>query len=110
MRATSTILKSSDVTQQYVDWLNDPDVNKYLESRFTYQDNKKVTEFGFKQLKLVKIMAGCYGANIGSKKAFEKSGYRVEGFFRSHVESTNGRDDLWEMSCFESDFSVSKHK
>ena len=186
MRATSTILKSktltlkelksSDVTQQYVDWLNDPDVNKYLESRFTYQDNKKVTEFvkacqysevcflfgifiedgtrhignikigpinthhnyaaiglvigdkdswgkgfaskaismitefSFKQLKLVKIMAGCYGANIGSKKAFEKSGYRVEGFFRSHVESTNGRDDLWEMSCFESDFSLLKHK
>ena len=169
-------LEPSDVTQQYVDWLNDPDVNKYLESRFVYQDNKKVTEFvkvchysdvcflfgiftkngmkhignikigpinvhhnyaaiglvigdkdswgkgfaskaismitefGFKKLKLVKIVAGCYGANIGSKKAFEKSGYRVEGFFRSHVESNNGRDDLLEMSCFEPDFNMSKYK
>ena len=35
-------LKSSDVTQQYVDWLNDFSINKYLESRFVYQDKQKV--------------------------------------------------------------------
>ena len=43
MGTTSPILKldelilkeltSSDVTQQYVEWLNDFEVNKYLESR-----------------------------------------------------------------------------
>ncbi len=52
MGTTSPILKSdelilkeltsSDVTQQYIEWLNDFEVNKYLESRFIHQDEHTV--------------------------------------------------------------------
>ena len=186
MSTTSPILKSdklilkelisSDVTQQYIEWLNDFEVNKYLESRFIHQDEHTVkafveacqyselhflfgmflqgsmkhigniklgpinihhnyaeiglmigdkdswgkgfaskavsivTQFGFNQLKLAKLSAGCYESNIGSKKAFEKSGYKIEGFLRSHVESDDAREGLWKMGCIASDFNASKYK
>jgi len=38
------------------------------------------THCGFDQLNLLKICTGCYGSNIGSKKAFKKVGYKAEGF------------------------------
>ncbi len=169
-------LTSSDVTQQYIEWLNDFEVNKYLESRFIHQDEhtvktfveacqyselhflfgmflqgsmkhigniklgpinihhnyaeiglmigdkdswgkgfaskavSMVTQFGFNQLKLAKLSAGCYENNIGSKKAFEKSGYQIEGFLRSHVKSINGREGIWKMGCLASDFNALKYK
>ena len=164
-------LRSTDVTQQYVDWLNNPKINQYLESRFTLQDKYKVkefvrnckqsdlcflfgvftagnmkhigniklgpinlnhnyaeigiiigdidswgmgfaskaismvTHFGFYQLKLFKISAGCYENNIGSKKAFEKSGYQVEGFLANQVESAYGREGIWRLGCFKDNFN-----
>jgi [ribosomal protein S5]-alanine N-acetyltransferase len=38
-------LESSDVTELYVHWLNDPNINKYLESRFILQDKHTVKNF-----------------------------------------------------------------
>ena len=35
-------LEPNDVTQQYVDWLNNVEINRYLESRHTHQDIQKV--------------------------------------------------------------------
>jgi ribosomal-protein-alanine N-acetyltransferase len=141
-------LESADITQIYVDWLNDPEVNRYLEvrlskhslescSRFVeamnaatdqnlfgifLSDSKRhigniklgfvssyharaqlslfigdktcwrkglatesigaITIWGFEQLKLMKIEAGCYEQNLASLRAFLKAGYQVEGFFR----------------------------
>ncbi len=164
-------LESTDVTQQHVDWLNNPKVNQYLESRFILQDKytvkefvenckqsdlcflfgvftvdsmkhigniklgpinlnhnyaeigimigdmdawgmgfaskaiSMVTHFGFYQLKLFKISAGCYENNVGSKKAFEKSGYQVEGLLANQVESTNGREGVWRLGCFKDNFT-----
>jgi len=158
-------LEPDNVTNKYVNWLNDPEVNQYLESRFVQQNkhtvkmfvknckNSKVdfifgiflldgvthigniklgpvsvyhkhasigimigdkeywgkgfesqaismiTQFGFNQLKLEKLCAGCYESNIGSKKAFEKSGYQVEGFIKNHVNSINGREGSWMLGC-----------
>jgi RimJ/RimL family protein N-acetyltransferase len=163
-------LKSSDVTQQYIDWLNDPEVNQYLESRLTHQDEvsikvfvetcqqskvifllgmfvegginhigniklgpvnmhhdcaeiglmigdkgywgkgfaskaiSMITQFGFKQLKLSKLSASCYKDNIGSKKAFEKSGYKVEKLIRNNVDPINGGGDSLILRCLKSDF------
>ena len=167
-------LELNDVTQQYVDWLNDVEINRYLESRHTHQDIQKVrlfvevcrdskldflfgiflknsmkhignirlhsidknhshaeiglligdknswgqgfasmsismvTQFAFNQLGLNKLSAGCYENNIGSKKAFEKSGYQIEGFFRSHVQSHNGREGVWKLGCLSSDLNSIK--
>ena len=38
-------LEPNDVTQQYVDWLNNVEINRYLESRHTHQDIQKVRLF-----------------------------------------------------------------
>lgn len=155
-------LEESDVSQTYVDWLNDPDVNKYLETRHnnqtldscrqfvksclesssenlfgvflkeknTHIGNVKlglinpvhlrgqlslvvgdkscwgmgyggeivraVTKFGFEQLHLERIEAGCYEENLNSLRIFLGAGYSVEGFFRQHSLIANGK----RASCF----------
>jgi len=43
-------LLPSHVKQYYVDWLNDPMVNRYLESRFAFQDLDAVKRFVLSQL------------------------------------------------------------
>jgi len=145
-----------DTTDRYVDWLNDKEVNQYLESRFvlaTKENVKKfveqiissgnsyffaicengshqhigniklgpvnlhhnradvgiligeksfwgkgagseaitlITSYAFDVLGLRKVNAGCYGNNLGSEKAFLKSGYIREGFFKDHCISEGG--------------------
>ncbi len=38
-------ITSNDCTEQYVEWLNDPEVNQYLETRWVKQDIESITEF-----------------------------------------------------------------
>lgn len=155
-------LTPEDVTQRYIDWLNDPAINRYLETRFCEQDRKKVlsfvkekttsrfeylfgiflhnenrhignikigpvnqyhrfapislfigdkeswgkgfateaidlvVRFSFEELKLKKLEAGCYKENIGSRRAFEKCGFSVEGILknRREVEGKRSSDIL----------------
>jgi [ribosomal protein S5]-alanine N-acetyltransferase len=162
-------LRLNNVTKEYVGWLNDVEVNKYLESRFvthnertvrefvencaksnlkylfgifiksdmrhigniklgpinTYHNYAEVglmigdkdswgkgfaseaismvTQFGLNQLDLDKLSAGCYESNIGSKKSFEKSGYKVEGLMRNQVNLLRGRENVWKVGCIKSD-------
>ena len=164
-------LKESDATQKYADWLNDPDVNKYLETRHSVQtvescksfikqcneDNnshllgvflketeqhignvkigfinelykrgqislflgeknywgkgysselvKAVTQYGFEDLGLHRIEAGCYEDNLASLRVFLKAGYTVEGFMREHVLS-----DGEFVGCFWLGKLVNEHK
>jgi len=156
------ILSVDDVTQCYVDWLNDPEVNRYLEIRH-YQQTKEscreyvadmisnpsenlfgiyirktrrhigniklgfvnkhhqraqialfigdktfwgkglsteaikaITLWGFNELKLGKIEAGCYDNNKGSIRAFLKVGYQVEGHLRKNILFKGSRiDSFW---------------
>ena len=57
---TSTIecflLPPDLVTQSYVDWLNDPEINRFLESRFVVQDIAGVREFVSAQLADPKVL------------------------------------------------------
>lgn len=39
------LLKQEDVTQVYVDWLNDEEVNRYMESRYTRWDLESVKDY-----------------------------------------------------------------
>jgi RimJ/RimL family protein N-acetyltransferase len=71
---------------------------------FASKSISMITQFGFNQLELEKLNAGCYENNIGSKKSFENAGYQVEGFLRSHVDSVNGREGVWRLGCLKSDF------
>lgn len=150
-------LTKENVSEQYVGWLNDPEVNQFLETRFSEQSletceqfvtqmqndsasflfgifsketnthigniklgfiNSRhssgqlslfigeksqwgkgfatesiqtITQWGFDELDLKRIEAGCYDNNMGSLRAFLKAGYAVEGFFKSSVVFKNKR-------------------
>lgn len=54
-----------------------------------------VSSWAFSTLSLEKLTAGSYQQNGGSIRAFEKSGYSVEGLLRSQVRLVDGeRDDV----------------
>jgi RimJ/RimL family protein N-acetyltransferase len=147
-------VRPSDADDRYYQWMNDPDVTSFLESRFypisveslrqyvtdrqTDRDSvflaivdkkqdlhignvklgpidwihrhaeigilvgekplwgrgyatetiRLVVDYAFRVLGLHKVTAGCYANNLGSQRAFEKAGFRVEGSRKSHL--------LWE--------------
>lgn len=156
-------LEPSDLNATYLSWLNDPAVNRYLETRFLPQTmevlqsywqahrddpacpwfaiclqadrrhigNIKlgpiqwlhrrgdlslfigdrtcwrkgyaseaialVRDWAFAELELQKLNAGIYASNIGSRRAFEKCGFSLEGTLRAEVVSCGGRMDVWKM-------------
>ncbi len=156
-----------DVSLRYCSWLNDPEVNRYLETRFSKQtlesvrryvvqmtsltenfflaiilreDNRHIgniklgpvnrehrrgelsffvgekdcwgqgyateavqlmSDYALKPLGLMKITAGCYSNNIGSKCIFEKAGYILEGVFKKHYLSEGSRVDRLCYSKFQ---------
>ena len=158
-------LEKTDLSANYVNWLNDHQVNMYLETRFCPQsldsitsywethrndpnspwfaiclsDNKKhigniklgpinwihrradislmigdssqwgkgyasesisvLTGWAFQELGLYKLSAGIYSGNVGSRRAFEKSGYVLEGTLKDEVYSQGKRHDIWRMGC-----------
>lgn len=165
-------LNINDVTQCYVDWLNDPLVNRYLETRFKHQTLdacksyvsdmfespaqnlfgiylretgkhigntklgfinphhkraqlslfigqkdcwgmgfatetiKTITSWGFTELGLEKIDAGCYDENLASLRAFLNSGYQVEGFYRKSVVIDERRIGSFWMSVLKDEFVI----
>lgn len=44
-RLTLREININDITDEYVNWLNNPEINKFLEIRFTHQTRKSVEEF-----------------------------------------------------------------
>ncbi len=144
-------LNEDDVTDIYVSWLNDPWVNRYLETRFASnslasckkfvtdmeQDScshlfgifdketlehignvklgfintnhqkgqlslfigdksrwgkgyaietvRRITKWGFDELGLERIEAGCYETHLASRHIFLKVGYTQEGYFRDNI-------------------------
>ncbi|QLA14910.1 GNAT family N-acetyltransferase [Desulfolutivibrio sulfoxidireducens] len=46
---------------------------------------KMMTTYAFEKLSLSKLTAGCYAANEGSARAFEKSGWIREGYLHGNV-------------------------
>lgn len=152
----------NDVGVNYYKWLNDPEVNQFLETRFVPQSENRIREFvqskdgnsneilfaicdretnrhigniklgpinwvhrygdislligekdfwgkgiGSKSIRLVtlfafntlnlhKLRAGCYAANKGSIRAFEKNGFQLEGTLRDQWYANGSyMDQLW---------------
>ena len=50
---------------------------------------KLAVEYGFKKLKLHKLIAGAYENNAGSIKAFKKASFSVEGIQKKHFRFQN---------------------
>lgn len=156
-------LEASDLNATYLGWLNDPQVNRYLETRFlpqtlealqtywqAHRDDPSspwfaiclaaegrhigniklgpiqwlhrradlslfigardcwgqgyasetialVRDWAFRELDLQKLSAGIYAGNIGSRRAFEKCGFALEGTLRQEVVSAGTRLDIWRL-------------
>lgn len=175
-RLSLRTLRAGDVSQTYVDWLNDPEVNRYLETRHKVQTlnscidfirrcnadkserllgvflketkghigNVKlgfineihsrgqislfigekslwgrglareivyaVTKYGFEDIGLARIEAGCYEGNLSSLRVFLSAGYTVEGFFRSHaVSEQERRAGCFWMSMLKHEFKLNQN-
>jgi [ribosomal protein S5]-alanine N-acetyltransferase len=54
-----------------------------------------VVQYGFEHLGLVKITAGFYESNKGSKKVLLKVGFEVEGFRKKQVMLGNQREGIY---------------
>lgn len=154
-------VRISDVNENYYRWLNDSEVNRYLETRYiprSIQNIREfvekmdgnpdeiflaiclkendlhigniklgpinwihrfadislligekaywgkgiateaimaVTRFAFDVLNLNKLQAGCYSKNIGSAKAFIKTGFTQEGVLKNHwIVSGEYQDEI----------------
>ncbi len=57
----------------------------YWNKGLTTEATKKLIDFGFKELKLVRIQARCLEENISSQKVMEKSGMQFEGLLRKSM-------------------------
>lgn len=154
-------LRADDLNTTYLDWLNDPEVNRYLETRFlpqsleslhsywqAHRDDSaspwfaicltsdgrhigniklgpidwlhrradislfigdrscwgqglaseaigRLRDWAFQELDLQKLRAGVYTGNHGSRRAFEKCGFAIEGTLRDEVVSAGSRVDVW---------------
>ena len=163
-------LVPDDVTARYVDWLNDPAINRYLEVRHVPQtlmstrafvqsvkENgddylfglfcdeaghignirlgpvdrlykravlglmigepgshgqgygaeaiRTVCRWAFQDLRLHKLEAGCYAANMGSLRAFERVGFRVEGRLRHHWWLNGEPEDQMCLGLISTEFN-----
>lgn len=65
-------------------------------------------DFGFKNLKLHRITAGCAIDNIGSIKVLEKVGMKREGHARQSLPLKSGWSDNFEYAILETDKRKSK--
>ena len=156
-------LEPADLNATYLSWLNDSEVNRYLETRFLPQTMEAlqgywqahrddpaspwfaiclqadgrhigniklgpiqwlhrradlslfigdrtcwgkgyaseaiaaVRDWTFAELDLQKLNAGIYAGNLGSRRAFEKCGFSLEGTLRAEVVSRGERLDVWRM-------------
>lgn len=59
------------------------------------------SKFGFKHLKLRKLVAGAYQINYPVIKGFLRIGYQIEGRIRNHFRVDEGFCDQILLGCFE---------
>ncbi|MFB7156705.1 GNAT family N-acetyltransferase [Lysinibacillus sp. NPDC056232] len=57
----------------------------YWNQGITTEAVKKLIDYGFNELKIVRIQARCFEDNIGSQKVMEKSGMLFEGTLRKSM-------------------------
>jgi RimJ/RimL family protein N-acetyltransferase len=62
-------------------WIGEPFWRKGIATKAI----ELITNYGFKDLKLIRIHAGVFESNIASMKALEKNGYKKEGVFNKAV-------------------------
>lgn len=71
---------------------------------FATEALKAIIDFGFNELKLHRIVAGCAIKNIGSIRVLEKVGMTLEGRKRQNLPLKTGWSDNFEYAILETDF------
>jgi len=66
-------------------WIGEPYWGKQVASEAV----RLITEYGFKELNLIRVYAAIFEDNIGSMKVLEKNGYSKEGVFKKAVIKNN---------------------
>lgn len=56
-----------------------------------------IVQYAFQRLGLHRLNAGMYTANLGSKRAFEKNGFQLEGTRKDFAYSSEGWQDAYMM-------------
>ena len=64
-----------------------------------------VRDWSFRELDLQKLNAGVYAGNIGSRRAFEKCGFELEGTLRQQAVNSGQRLDVWLLGLPSSQWS-----
>ena len=77
--------------------------SNYWNKGYATESLKAAINFGFENLKLHRIEAGCAVENIGSIKVLEKVGMIREGRGRQILPLTSGWSDNFEYSILETD-------
>jgi len=67
-----------------------------------------VRDWAFLELDLEKLNAGICAGNLGSRRAFEKCGFKLEGTLRQEVVSAGQRQDVWRLGLPKSDWRTSQ--
>ena len=62
-------------------------------------------DWSFRELDLQKLNAGVYAGNIGSRRAFEKCGFELEGTLRQEAVNSGQRLDVWLLGLPRSQWS-----
>ena len=56
-----------------------------------------LSDYAFRDLSLAKVIGGCYSNNSGSKKVFEKAGFKLEGILKKQFRYEN---EFVDELCF----------
>lgn len=78
---------------------------KYWRKGFGTEALKRILDFGFYELKLHRIEAGCAVKNTGSIKLLEKVGMQKEGQKRKVLPLKNGWSDNFEFAILAEDWN-----
>ncbi len=80
----------------------------YWRKGYATEALKSILDFGFSDLKLHRIEAGCAVDNLASVKVLENVGMSYEGRKRKTLPLKSGWSDNFEYGILESDYSIIK--
>lgn len=78
--------------------------SNYWNQGYGTESLKEMLKFGFRQLQLHRIEAGCAVQNIPSKKIIEKAGMIQEGLFRANLPIRGQWVDNYEFAMLDTDY------
>jgi RimJ/RimL family protein N-acetyltransferase len=80
----------------------------YWRKGYATETLKTILEFGFSDLKLHRIEAGCAVDNLASVKVLENAGMSYEGRKRKTLPLKSGWSDNFEYGILENDYNILK--